>query len=170
MTLSVCILQRNMRYETVLVHAQRLWDKHPETAAATSGFAELAKEVGLGALLDWKNQDSLATLGDLVRLLKDAAVESENDLRAWLDDADHMRRLRRIWGIGDKTGEFIRLRCGSPDAVAVDRWLRHMLDEVGVHAAGFWDRHRVISDAAGLLGVSPAILEESIWTHMRRRS
>ena len=169
MTLSACVLQRNMRYETVLAHARRLRDEHPETAATTSGFAKLAGEVGLEVLLDWKDPASLATLDDLVRVLRGYRVETEVDLRTWLEDPEHRLRIRQITGIGNKTSEFIRLRCGAPDAVALDRWLNQMLDEAGVRATGFWGRHRVVCDAAGLLGVSPATLEESIWSYMRRR-
>lgn len=163
------ILQRGMNYDAVVLpRVHRLRDDHPE-AATTTGFAELMRQEELSSLIDFRGDYVLATVRELTEVLLAANVETEGDLRAWLDDAANRQRLAQIKGIGPKTGEFIRLRCGARDAVAVDRWLIRMLEEAGVDAKGFWDQHKVISDAAELLDVSPADLEESIWTYMSKR-
>lgn len=163
------ILQRGMNYDAVVLpRVHRLRNEHPE-AATTSGFAELMRQEELSSLIDFRGEYVLATVRELTEVLRAANVETEDDLRAWLDDAANRQRLAQIKGIGPKTGEFIRLRCGARDAVAVDRWLIRMLEEAGVHARGFWDQHEVISDAAELLDVSPADLEESIWAYMSKR-
>ena len=168
-TLVDSILQRGMNYDAVVLpRVRKLRDDHPE-AATTSGFAGLMQQVELSSLIDFRGEYVLATIRELTEVLLDTRVETEEELRVWLDEAANRQRLAQIKGIGPKTGEFMRLRCGARDAVAVDRWLIRMLEEADVDVKGFWNQHKVISDAAGLLGVPAAELEESIWTYMSKR-
>jgi len=168
-TLADCVLQRGMNYDAVVLPRVRaLISEHPE-AATTSGFAQLMDRVDLDIIVDFKGEYALSTIRELVRLLLEVGVETEEELCAWLEEAANRARLAQVSGIGPKTGEFIRLRCGAPDAVAVDRWIVRMLREAGVAASGFWEQHRVVLEAAALLGVSPAEFEESAWTFFRSR-
>jgi endonuclease III len=168
-TLVDSILQRGMNYEkVVLPRVHKLRDEHPE-AATTSGFAELMQRVELAKLIAFRGEYVLATIRELTELLLDARVETEDELRVWLEDADNRQRLARVSGVGPKTGEFLRLRCGARDAVAVDRWLIRMLEAAGVDVREFWGQHKVITDAAGLLGVPAADLEESTWSYMSKK-
>lgn len=167
-TLTSCVLAPNLTYEPVVRKALKLRDDYPE-ATTTSGFARLIAHLGLAALVGRARAASLITLGEVTRVLNEAHVEIEDEARIWLSELRNRRLVGSISGIGDKTGEFMRVRCGETEAVALDRWMTRLVEEAGVSPRGFWHQHKVISDAARILGVSPATLGESIWTYMRTR-
>lgn len=167
MTLVAVLYAPHMRYETVLGRAMRLRDDHPD-AVTTGQFARTIQELGLPHLVDINNPQARDAVVEVIDILHEAVLETEVDVRESLEDFAHRERLRQVKGIGPKTGEFLRVRCGESEAVAVDMWMVRMLRQAGIHLTRFWEQHEVISRAAYMLGVTPATLGESIWSYMRR--
>jgi hypothetical protein len=167
-TIIDCLLQRGVNYDSVVLpRVEGLAADHPE-AATTSGFSDLMGRIDLATLIDFRGEYALGPVRELTALLVANGIESEEELRLWLEDADNRVALSRLSGIGLKTGEFIRLRCGAPDAIAIDRWILRLFESAHVDTRGYWQQHAVLTETAELLGVTPAVLEESVWSFFRR--
>ena len=164
-TLVDAVLQAGVKYETVVrPRVRRLIDDYPQ-ARTTSGFAQLLKNPGPKQLLSWSGERKLRALADLTTLLLREQVESEDDFRAWVSKPNNVDRLRSIKGIKKKTADYIHILLGR-QSVAVDRHLLNFLKMAGLEAHSYEEAHRLIHEAAGLLGVQPSILDHSIWRYM----
>lgn len=166
--LTDAVLQAGIDYDTVVLpRAKRIWEDYPE-AATTGGFSELIKERGAGAILEWKGKRKLETLHELVKVLLENGIETEDDLRSWLTQPENVCRLKQIKGLKDKTADYLQILVGS-QSVAVDRHLFHFLTEAGVPTNDYNEAHRLICEAAALLSVEFAALDSSIWRYMSER-
>jgi hypothetical protein len=163
--LTDAVLQAGIGYEAVVLpRAKQIWAGYPE-AATTSAFARLIKERGAGLLLDWKGKKKLATLEELVKLLLENGVETEDELRSWLEQPANVERLKQIKGLKDKTADYLQILVGM-HTVAVDRHLFHFLEDAGVPKKTYNEAHQVIREAAVLLGVESSALDANIWRYM----
>jgi len=160
-------LQSGINYTAVVLpRVQKLRKDHPE-ARTTSAFVQLLEDVGAEKLLQWTGR-KLTTLKALAQLLMSVEVETEDDLKTWIDRPGNLARLRQIKGIKHKSADYILLLLGREN-VAVDRHLYRFLEEAGLPTSNYGDAHALISAAAVLLGHSPSLLDHSIWLHMSTR-
>ncbi len=167
-TLADAVLQRGINYEKVVQpRIERLLAAHPG-ATTTSAFARVVREHGATRVLDWKDGQKPRTLTALIDLLLEDGVETEDELRTWLQKPEHVGRLQRIKGIKDKTADYLKILAGI-QTVAVDIHLFQFLTEAGVPTNNYPEAHRIIREAADLLGVEQARLDHSIWRYMSRR-
>src|SRR5438874_12556214 len=101
--LADAVLQRGIGYEAVVEPRIRAFlVRYPE-ATTTSAFARVVGEYGAKQVLDWSGGQKPQTLKALLNLLLENRVETEDELRAWLERPENVDRLRRIKGIKDKT-------------------------------------------------------------------
>lgn len=171
-TLTDAVLQAGVNYETVVrPRVRRLIDECPQ-AGTTSGFDQLRSTPGLPQLLSRSKVNKtgapdrkLGTLDALIELLLGEGVETEEQLRVWISEPGNADRLLAIHGVGPKTLNYLRILLGF-QGVAVDRWLRRFLKEAGLEVSNDEEAHDLISAAAGLLGIQPAVLDHSIWRYM----
>ena len=96
-------------------------------------------------------------------------VETEDQLRTWLEVPANLERLRRIKGIKDKTAHYLQILVGT-QTVAVDVHLFRFLAEAGVPTNSYDEAQQTIRDAAALLGVESSILDHSLWRYMSERA
>ena len=168
-TLADAVLQRGINYETVVEpRIKRLLAAYPE-ATTTSAFARVVQEHGAPQVLDWGDGQKPQTLVALTNLLLQSGVETEEELRAWLERPGNVGRLQQIKGIKDKTADYLKILVGI-QTVAVDTHLFRFLTDAGVPTDNYARAHRLIGEAAELLGVEPAKLDYSIWRYMSRRA
>ncbi len=168
-TLADAVLQRGIDYITVVEpRIKRLLADHPE-ATTTSAFARVVKERGATFVLAWRDGQKPQTLAALVSLLLENGVETEDDLRAWLEQRENVDRLQRIKGIKDKTADYLQILVGI-QTVAVDMHLFDFLTEAGVPTSNYAEAHKILSETAEILGVEPAQLDHSIWRYRSTRA
>ena len=170
-TLADAVLQRGIEVQTCRGAAN-------QTAAGcvsrghyttTSAFARVVSEHGAARVLGWSEGQKPQTLVALINLLLEHAVETEDDLRAWLERPENLARLQWINGIKDKTADYLQILVGI-QTVAVDRHLFDFLAEAGAPTDDYAEANKILRETAALLGVEPAKLDHSIWRYMSERA
>src|SRR5438552_5608244 len=130
-TLTDAVPQAGINYKKVVQpRAERVRDAYPE-AQTTSGFAHALEQFGVGRVLNWGSGPKPERLQALVSLLLQNGIETENQLRIWLENPANLQRLRQIKGIKDKTAHYLQILVGA-QAVAVDGHLFQFLAEAGM--------------------------------------
>jgi hypothetical protein len=166
--LADAVLQAGIDYNAVVYpRAKRIYDDYPK-AATTSGFAAVIKERGAGILLEWKGKRKLDTLEELVNVLLENRVETEDDFRDWLAQPENIERLKLIKGLKDKTADYLQILVGI-HTVAVDRHLLQFLANAGLPKQSYGEAHRLLLDVAALLEVECSVLDSCIWRYMSQR-
>jgi hypothetical protein len=145
----------------------RLLAQHPE-AATTSAFSKLLELEGAGSVLQWNGTRKIATLNKLVALLVSERIETEDELRMWLESPQNLMRLQVIDGIADKTAHYLQILVGI-QGIAIDRHLQGFLAEAGVRCSTYNEARQVLDETASLLAVAPSDLDYSIWSYMSTR-
>jgi hypothetical protein len=125
-------LQAAVKYESVVrPRIETLIEQHPD-AATTSGFTAAMATDGLGTMLSWNGSRKLRTITELAQLLSEQDVETVDDLRYWLMQPANVARLQLVYGVGNKTADYLCLLVGISN-VAVDRQLRAFLADAIEH-------------------------------------
>lgn len=164
-TVSDAILQAGIAYETVVKpRVLNLKTEYP-SANTTSGFASIAKEIGLGRLLNWKGQKKLQTITNTLSLFAAEKVENESQLRDWLQVDGNIGKLKSIRGIGDKTADYLKILVGI-STIAIDRHLLNFLKDSQIQADGYGEAQEIISLASSILGIDEAHFDHAIWLYM----
>jgi|GEM_PF-719147 len=167
-TITDVALQARWNYaHTVRPRAKQVRARYPE-AATTTLFCELiADPIQAQRVLKTKHVGKIRIAQALAAFLAAAHVETEEQLRTWVDAPGNRRQLLAIHGVGPKTAAYLAIRAGAPDAVAVDVHLRRFLGEAPIDTRG--DGDVVITAAARILGMAPADLDGAIWRYQRRQ-
>ena len=167
-TLTDAVLQAGVSYKTVVEpRVNRLLQQHPE-ATTTSVFGELLDREGAACLLQWNGAKKIATLKQLIALLRRERIETEDELRVWLQSLRNLQSLQSISGIKDKTAHYLQILVGI-QGIAVDRHLYNFLALAGVPCRTYDEARRVIHETAILLGIDPSDLDHSVWRYMSKR-
>jgi hypothetical protein len=163
-TLADAVLQRGIDYKAVVEpRVKNLKAAYPE-AFTTSAFARVLERDGAPKVLDWTDGPKPQTLVVLVKVLLKNGIETEEDLRVWLDLPASIICLQQIKGIKDKTTDYLKILVGT-QTVAVDMHLYGFLEEAGVPTPDYAEAHRILRDVADILGVEASKLDHSIWRY-----
>ncbi len=166
-TITDAILQAGINYKTVVrPRVQDLRDRHPE-ARTTSGFLRLLAQESPEKLLRFGGKKPQLVL-EITRFFESQGIQTESDLRTWLQEPAHVDSLRQIKGIGNKTADYFGILVGI-QGVAVDVHLSHFLEEAGLGQCAYDEAKQIVSLTADVLGVSRAVLDHSIWLYMSNR-
>ena len=172
-TITDAVLQSGLCYETVVrPRVQHVMSAFPE-ANTTSAFLDLVRERGGAEVVQWSHPEKLRRMEGVAELFISEGVETEADLRDWLcgegpDCAANAAKLAAVRGVGPKTIDYLKILCGEEETAAVDVHLLRFLEQAGVRAQDYESARTTITQAAGLLGVSVACLDHSIWMYMSR--
>jgi len=163
-TLADAVLQRGIDYKAVVEpRVKHLKATYPD-AITTSAFARVLEHDGAPRVLDWADGPKPLTLVVLVGVLLENGIETEEDLRVWLELPANITRLHQIKGIKDKTTDYLRILVGV-QTVAVDMHLFGFLEEAGIHTRDYAEAHRILLEVAEILGVEASKLDHSIWRY-----
>ncbi len=167
-TLTDAVLQAGINWKTVVEpRVQNLLRQHPE-ATTTSAFGDLLDREGAASILQWSGAKKIAALKQLIAFLRRERIETEDELRSWIESPQNMLRLQTINGIGDKTAHYLQILAGI-QGVAIDRHLYGFLSLAGVPCSAYDEARQVLLETAALLGVAPSDLDYSIWRYMSER-
>jgi hypothetical protein len=129
-TLADAVLQRGIDYKAVVEPRVRtLKTTYPE-ADTTTTFAQLLERKGSAAVLCWKDGPKPQTLMELVRVLLENGIETEDELRMWLEQSKNISRLHQIKGIKNKTTDYLKILVGT-QTFAIHMHLFDFLEEAG---------------------------------------
>lgn len=163
-TLTDAVLQPGLNYErAVKPRVERVLDLYPE-AKTTGAFKAVLDAEGAPHVLNVGNARKQQSLRDLVALLMEQDLQTEDALRAWLTDPGHRARLQEIKGVKTKTCHYLQILCGDRDAVAVDVNLRSVFARAGIEVTGDEELAAVVKRTAERMQVTPAGLDGALWT------
>jgi hypothetical protein len=164
-TIADAILQAGTTYETVVrPRIRRILEFYP-SAVTTSAFGNLLQEIGPKTVLLWRDDEKPNRVVALTAFLRDAGIETENDLMAWLTSEVHRMRLLSVRGVGPKTIDYIGILVGTQTA-AVDRHVRALLDAAKIQVSGYDEAREILNLAADNMSVARATLDHSVWQFM----
>lgn len=167
-TITDAMLQSGLRYETVVrPRVNKLIQRYPE-GKTTSGFLRLLNKIVPNVLLDWSDSKKPTYVFNVTRFFVELRIETETDLRTWLQDPANMTLLKTQQGIGDKTADYFKILVGLPTS-AIDRHLSAFLIGAGIEASTYDEAQMVIHAVADLLRVNRSDLDHSIWKYMSTR-
>jgi hypothetical protein len=174
-TIADAVLQPQRDYDDFVTpktdRILRLW----RDVKTLSQLVELLKSVPASEFLDWNdNKDSRSWLGHrverfrtIVSLFKsEGSIEAEDDLRPWLLDDCNPPKLYAIWGVGQKTVNYLGSLVGLP-WVAIDSRLSWFIGASGllIKPNDLTAQREVVCLAADILGVDRRVLDHSIWVY-----
>jgi thermostable 8-oxoguanine DNA glycosylase len=101
--------------------------------------------------------------------LNERRIETEEQLRAWLENEANRPALLKVRGVKSKTADYLKILVGL-QTVAPDRHIFAFLREAGIHIADDeYERARsIVNAAADVLRVKRACLDHSIWLYKSR--
>jgi len=167
-TISDAILQAGIKYDTVVrPRIKKIRELYPE-ATTTQAFGQLLQKIGPKTVLQWQGDEKANRVVALTRLFLTQGVETEDELRKWMESESNRCRLLTIKGIKQKTVDYIGILVGL-QTTAVDRHINTLLMEAGIQTSSYEEARDIINLSADLLGVKRAYFDHSIWQYMSRR-
>jgi endonuclease III len=164
-TITDAMLQPGVRYDTVVwPRVKNLLEQYPE-AKTTSGFLKLTKKVDIKTLVNWKSSEKPNRILGVLDFFNKEGIETEAELRLWLDKKGNLEKLDTLRGIGNKTMDYFKILSGIP-AVAVDRYLSRFVEQAGITGKTYSEARDIISLAAEQIGVDKSTLDHSIWKYL----
>ena len=125
----------------------------------------LLKAISVHDFLNWQGKRRAKTFQDLIDLLDRDEVNTEQDLRQWLEQEDSRTKLLSIKFIGPKTVDYLKILVGLPCA-AMDRHLNTFLENAGCRNLSYEMAQDLVHRTARLMNINPAHLDHSIWRYM----
>ncbi|MGA3060793.1 MAG: hypothetical protein ABSD92_10535 [Candidatus Bathyarchaeia archaeon] len=167
-TIADAILQSGLNYKTVVKpRIDDILEKYPE-AQATSAFLKLLTEEGPNKILRWNNSEKPNRVIALTNFFVANKIESENDLKAWLEDESHISSLKDVRGVGNKTVDYLRILSGIKTN-AIDRHLLNFISQAGIEVDDYSEANQLINEVADFMGKDKALLDHSIWKYMSEK-
>ena len=166
-TITDAMLQAGIIWETVVKpRVLKLRDNYPE-AKTTVGFLNLLERIGPRELLEWNDPEKPDRILAVTRLFIKEGIETEADLKTWLENNANILRLKEIRGIGNKTADYFKILSGIPTS-AIDRHLIEFLNraDVDIDRISYSEAKEIINKAAEQMGINKSILDHSIWKYM----
>ena len=166
-TITDAILQAGLKWESVVKpRIINLRDNHP-TAKTTTGFLQLLEREGIKKVLSWKHDEKPARILKVIELFKHEKIETEKDLKSWLQHDANMLKLKKLRGIGDKTADYFKILAGIATN-AVDRHLIRFLQKakIDIRPDEYARAHEIINVAAERMNIDKAKFDYSIWKYM----
>jgi hypothetical protein len=162
------MLQAGLRYETVVKpRVDKIQEEYPE-ARTTSGFSDLISKKDLKKIIDWKNDIKLSRIIDVTNFFLKEGIETEAQLRLWLENDQNLPKLDAVKGVGDKTLDYFKFLTGIP-TTAIDRHLLNFLKDAGITTNSYQEAKEIVNDTADFLKVDRTLLDHSVWKHMSEK-
>ena len=166
-TVTDAILQAGIKWETVVSpRVQELRHSYSE-AKTTTGFLKLLERIGPRELLNWNDPEKPNRVLIIARFFAEEGIETEVDLKTWLENKANIVRLKDLKGIGDKTADYFKILCDIPTS-AVDRHLIKFLNRAGIERdrISYSEAREIVNKSAEQMGINKSVLDHSIWKYM----
>lgn len=174
-TIADAVLQPQREYNSfVTPKTDRILAKWPNVKTVTQ-LVELLESVRACDFLDWNDKEGsqswlahrVQRFCNLVYLFKSEGIETEGDLKAWLSNDSNLSKLYAVWGVGQKTVNYLGILVNLP-WVAIDSRLSSFLRaaEISFDPNDFSAQRDIVCRAADLLEVDRRVLDHSIWRYM----
>jgi hypothetical protein len=164
-TICEAILQAGVKYDTVVKPRIEKLRKDYGPITTTSGFLRLINEVGVNALIDWKDNEKPSRIRRITEFFVQEGIETEAELKGWLENEENIIKLKMHRGIGDKTADYFKWLVGIP-TTAVDLHIMNFLRLAGIHPKNYYEAKSIVHHTADIKGLDRRVLDHSIWKFM----
>jgi hypothetical protein len=164
-TLADAVLQSNNNYELNVRHRITRIRKVYARETSLQDLIRLLQKITAQEFLNWNGTRKPETFLDLVDLLGREGVNTEGDLRKWLQREGSSAKLGDIRFVGPKTVDYLKILVGLSNA-AMDRHLLGFLERAGIGRLNYARGQEVVHRTADLMEVDRAHLDHSIWRYM----
>ena len=163
------VLQAGLNYSTVVrPRVSRVLTKYPE-AATVHGFLHLIDEIGLEIMINWRHQEKIRRIYDVLEFSQEHTINTCVDLAKFLIVPANRERYLEIKGFGAKTLDYT-LKLLNFDTIAVDRHLYSFIKLAGLEINDYQSAKKIVEFASDLLAVPRASIDYSIWLYMSNKS
>ncbi len=167
-TICDAMLQAGLTWESVVKpRLDRLKNEYPD-ANTTSNFFKLTKEKNIKEIIDWQDDEKPQRIIGVTIFFVEESIETEADLKAWLEEEGNVHRLKQLRGIGNKTADYFKLLAGIQTA-AIDVHLMNFLKKAGIYPGSYREAQEIIHETTDLMGLNRATIDHSIWKYMSQR-
>jgi len=166
-TITDAMLQAGTTWETVVKpRVLKLRDNYPE-AKTTTGFLKLLEKIGQRKLLEWNDSEKPDRILAVTRFFIKEEIETEADLKTWLENEANIVRLKELRGIGNKTADYFKILSGISTS-AVDRHLVKFLKRAGISIGAnyYAETREIINRTADKMKINKSVFDYSIWKYM----
>lgn len=174
-TLTETVLQAGLNYKGVVKPKVLQIMQHPE-AKTVKGFLALTKDgtEKYKKIIHWNDDKKPDLVIKLAKFFDREGVNTEADLKKWLQDSKNPEKLRKIKGIGPKTIDYLKILVGIPNC-AIDRHLFNFIEQAGIklEQTGYDNQYKeaqnIIEKTAEDLKTDKSVLDYSIWSYMSQK-
>jgi hypothetical protein len=167
-TITDAMLQPGIIYDTVVKpRVEKIRADYPE-AKTTTGFLKVLDKNDPKKLLNWRDSEKPSRILEVSKFFAQEGIETEVQLRTWLEKEENIAKLDEVRGVGMKTIEYFRFLSGA-DTSAIDRHLLNFLKIAGIGVSGYVEAKGVIDRTADLIGKNRSLLDHSIWKYMSEK-
>lgn len=174
-TLTDTVLQAGLKYDTV-VKPKVLKVLDCAQASTVKGLLEIF-ENGTNEfkkIILWKDDKKPNLIISLAKFLDAQGINTEPDLKRWLETNENPEKLGKIKGIGAKTIDYIQILVGIKKC-AIDRHLFKFIEEAGItinytdYGVRYKEVQKIINKTAENLNLDASVLDHSIWSYMANK-
>ncbi|MBI2054665.1 MAG: hypothetical protein HYT39_01025 [Candidatus Sungbacteria bacterium] len=161
------ILQAGINYNAVVLPRVLSFLSANSKLRTLTDFKRKIQEVGIDAVINFRNEAKIQRIKDIVNLLELEGVDTVNDFKKWLGKDANINKLKSIKGIGDKTSDYFQILVGI-SAVAVDTNIRDFLRVAGIKVKDdeYSRPKQIVENAAKEMNIGLSVLDYSIWSHV----
>jgi endonuclease III len=165
-TITDAMLQAGTTWDTVVKPRIKKLLNYSE-AKTTTGFLKLLEREGIKRLLSWDDDEKPTRILKVVCFFETEKIETETDLKTWLENDDNIEKLKKLRGIGNKTADYFKILVGISTS-AIDRHLIEFLKQAGIDISinNYWEAQKIINKAAEKMEIDKSLLDHSIWKYM----
>lgn len=162
------VMQRQLRYETVVApRVTALRDAWPD-AHTTDGFLLHMENRGLSDVFHWPSREE--QMLSTAKLFHAFGIQTVVQLRDYLADEEARQELRtelrKIRNIGPKTLDYFDILCGLNSTTAVDSRIRRAAKRADIESTDYGHLVAVLRAAANRRGWRVGDLDALLWaTH-----
>jgi hypothetical protein len=165
------LLQAGANYDAVKERVDKMLSI-PQ-AKTTTGFVAFINELenrgeSLNSYLSWDGRKP-RWIRQFAIFLYQEGIETNLDLKRWLEIRENLPRLSEKHGFGNKTVDYLKKLAGISN-IAIDRYWYDCLDKAGIPYIDYQDAKAIADEAADIMGVDKSVLDTSLWNWWRKNS
>lgn len=164
-TICDAVLQAGLNWESVVRPRLEKIKKQFPDCCTTTGFRNLLSVNNIKEVIDWNDDEKPRRITGIITFFIEEGIETEIDLRKWLEQDQNLPRLKQLRGVGDKTADYFKWLVGIPTS-AVDRHMINFLRAAELTPRNYQDAQEIIHATADLMNLNRTVLDHSIWKYM----
>lgn len=169
-TIIDCILQAGMNYERAVKPRVTKFRQEYFSVKTTSDFYNLISQNPLEQIINWKGV-KVERIKTLTELFIKEKIETEFQLKDWLNNDSNVLKLLRLNGIKDKTIDYLKILTGDENTIAMDVHLQNFIKTYGglEKPLDYHSGKMVLIELSKKVNIKPFLLDHSIWFFMSKK-